>query len=495
MNSISFAETKILRFFLNMGVLLVVVNSANASCNSEKNWLDVPTEGVKTFIGYKPDQPGNFDTEDIVQSLSYQNFPALLPLEMYGEEGSGNLSPVGASSVAFYEPDGKGNWRICRLDSFWPKRVGGDASDSEKKLTRAYAPKSALLSHAVEKQRPLFATMFFYDARGRIARIERGDYEQPELSAVVEICRRYDEKDRLTLLLKPITTRSCSNNPPDVRDKWLRLRYGEYEGKDVVLLEEVHYGSKTGEWVKDFDRFSAGAAPDAPHGAAHAKSEKGVTVIYGSNLGKLDDNAANTVMNEFGRKSAVAYFFTQPPVPLDVLDHPELIYKYERRRHTFVEGQLGIMFELFKPNEHITRHRYYFIGRMLRNEQLDANGKVTRVITVDDYRQERPGPHPDVDDKLLTVKVLRLIGHQIYHRVYDIDAKGKPKLVAVSWNRKLRLNPLKKTSMTFADMAYGTPDGKVRWKTAAEFEKAFGFSTDAVEVFPDEADGKESEQM
>jgi hypothetical protein len=67
-------------------------------------------------------------------------------------------------------------------------------------------------------------------------------------------------------------------------------------------------------------------------------------------------------------------------------------------------------------------------------------------------------------------------------------------LVAVSWNRAVRLNPLKKTNMDFADMAYGTPDGKVRWK-AAEFEKAFGFSTDTVEVFPDEADGKESEQM
>jgi hypothetical protein len=68
-------------------------------------------------------------------------------------------------------------------------------------------------------------------------------------------------------------------------------------------------------------------------------------------------------------------------------------------------------------------------------------------------------------------------------------------LIAVSWNRAVRLNPLKNTHMIFADMAYGTPDGKIRWKTAAEFEKAFGFSTDAVEVFPDEADGKESEQM
>jgi hypothetical protein len=495
MNLISFANTQILRFLLNIGVLLVVVNSANASCNNERDWLDVPTKGVKTFIGYKQDQPGNFDTEDIVQSPSYQNFPAPLPLEMFGKEGSGSLSAVGASSISFYEPDGKGNWRICRRDDFWPQRTGGDGGDSWKKIIKKYAAGSALLSQVVATQRPLFATMFFYDARGRIARIETGDYETPERPVVVEICRRYDERDRLTLLLKPISTQSCANDPPDVRDKWLHFRFGEYEGEEVVLRKEMHYGSKTGEWFKDFHNFRVGSAPNSPHGVANAKSEKGLTIIYGFNIGKLDDNAANTVVNEFGQVSVAGYFFTQPPVPLDVLEHPELIYKYERRRQTYIEGQLGKLFELFKPNEHISRHRYYFLGRMLRNEQLDANGKVTRVITVDDYRQERPGPHPDVDDKLLTDKAPRLIGHQIYHRVYDIDAKGKPKLVAVSWNRKVRLNPLKKTNMDFADMAYGTPDGKKRWKTAAEFEKAFGFSADAVEVFPDEANGNESEQM
>jgi hypothetical protein len=46
-------------------------------------------------------------------------------------------------------------------------------------------------------------------------------------------------------------------------------------------------------------------------------------------------------------------------------------------------------------------------------------------------------------------------------------------------------NPLKKTNMDFADMAYGTPDGKVRWKKLADFEKHFGFTSNAAEVFPD----------
>jgi hypothetical protein len=41
------------------------------------------------------------------------------------------------------------------------------------------------------------------------------------------------------------------------------------------------------------------------------------------------------------------------------------------------------------------------------------------------------------------------------------------------------------THMDFADVAYGMPDGKVRWKKLADFEKHFGFTNNAAEVFPD----------
>lgn len=82
-----------------------------------------------------------------------------------------------------------------------------------------------------------------------------------------------------------------------------------------------------------------------------------------------------------------------------------------------------------------------------------------------------PGPHPDVNDKLLQKNVGILMGHQIYHRVYDLDPQGKPTLVAVSWNRKASLNPRKYTHLDFAEVLYGTPNGKVRWKNIEEFEK------------------------
>jgi hypothetical protein len=144
------------------------------------------------------------------------------------------------------------------------------------------------------------------------------------------------------------------------------------------------------------------------------------------------------------------------------LEKPDLIYQYERRRHTFVDGPGLKLYELFKPGEHRSRHRYYSEGGyMVRQEQFDATGRVTRVVTVDGWRQPRPGPRPDVNDKLFTDKGIRITCHQVYHRVYDFDAQGKPTLLAVSWNWKLR-NPLKKTSVRSADLAFGTPDGKER---------------------------------
>lgn len=334
-----------------------------------------------------------------------------------------------------------------------------------------------------------YAYMYSYDGKGRIAKIEEGAFLENSEGAKTLICRKYDDQDRLTLLLNPRTTQSCDQDVPDIRDEWIRYRYGEVDGKQEVIWDEWHHGNAAGSWTKKFEIFRTGLGVDDVYGAAKAKSRKGgVTEIYGSNAGKLDDNPANTVLNSFGQSTGSTYYFTKPRVPLDVLEDPAAIYKYERRRQTYIVAPLLRMYELFKPNEHISHHRYYYVRSMLRDEQVDAKGRVARVITVNDYRQPRPGPNPAVNDKLLTDKGLRIFGHQIYHRVYDFDAQGRPKLVAVSWSPKLRLNPLKKTHLDFAHPVFGTPDGKVRWNTLAEFEKAFGFSSTAADVFPDRTD-------
>jgi hypothetical protein len=464
-----------------------------AQCNQPGEWFRVPGNDIKLVAGYKYEQAG-FEDLGVTSAEADQPYPTTFPDAPSGERKEvGVLSKQDTSYISYFERDSKQQWRICRIEVWLPPNAGDETTRAARlAMSKEYASTNPKLAALTKGHIALYATMFSYDGRGRVVQVEVADFDNRGRQAQMRICRRYDEKNRVVLKLNPHVTQRCTEGAPDVRDQWLRYAYGEYDGKPVKLLEEWHYGDET-RWKKKFDMFRVGPQPGAVWGAALAKSGKGVTTIYGSNTGKLDDNSANTVLDSFGHWTGSTYFFTRPPVPLEVLEHPELVYKYERRRQTYIDGHQFKLFELFKPNEHISHHRYYYAGEMVRSEQLDAKGKVTRVVTVDDYRQPRPGPHPDVDDKLFTDKGLRIIGHQIYHRIYDLDAQGRPTLVAISWNRKLRLNPLKRTPMDFADVVFGTPDGKVRWKTLAEFEKFFGFSSNAAEVFPDEI-GRSAEE-
>ncbi len=481
---------------LVVGILLGSSNIAQAACNSAKNWFEAPGPEIKVFVGYKQEQRPGFGSFGVSQTAIDYPYPDPLAKEMLGKEGGGMLSEGKTSDVSYYEPDGKGNLRVCRVEGWWPPSFGSEAlRKALRPSTERYVANNLVLKKLGAGNVALNAVLYFYDNRGRLVRLEEGEFEKPEMPAVIKICREYDEDDNLTLLLDPKNSQRCLARPPDVRDEWLRYRYGKYDGKQVELLDEWHRGNAAGKWSKNFGAFRTGTGPNAVYGAAKAKMGKGVTVIYGSNAGKLDDNAANTVLDSFGRVNAAAYFFTQRPTPLEVLEKPETIYQYERRRQTYIDGEQVKLFELFKPNEHRSRHRYYVQFGVVRHEQLDASGRVRRVITLNDWRQPRPGPDPDVNDKLLTDKGVGLIGHQIYHRVYDFDAQGKPTLVALSWNRRIRLNPLKKTHIDSADVVYGTPAGKVRWKTKEEFEAHFDFSPIAAQVFPDKVHGEEPEEI
>lgn len=123
--------------------------------------------------------------------------------------------------------------------------------------------------------------MFFYDAKGRLARIEVGDFQKSRERAEIQLCRRYDTADRLVLKLNPIVTQSCTVIEPDVRDDWVRYAYEEYAGVPVKLLEEWHHGTQ-GCWSKKFNLVRAGPKPEDVWGAAEANSGSGVTTIYGS---------------------------------------------------------------------------------------------------------------------------------------------------------------------------------------------------------------------
>ncbi len=293
------------------------------------------------------------------------------------------------------------------------------------------------------------------------------------------------------MAVSPGVTKICPAGQPDIRDTWRRFEYDKFTGKKIPeITQQHHLGDKDGSWREEWSPFQIGTGPNAPSGHANVNSQKGVYEIYGSSMGKRDDNVANTVLDPFGHWNGSTYTFPLPPVSINVLTDIDALYKLLRRRQTYVEGSVTRLYELFKPNEHLSQHRYYMIGGYVaRHEQLDDKGKVVRLITVEKWRQPRPGSKPAVDDNRLDTHHWPLIAHDVFHRVYDIDASGKPTLKALSWNRKWQIFGKGKTSIDFADLVYGTPDGRERW-TKAEFEKLFNTSSRASHVFPEEKDRK-----
>ncbi len=460
---------------------LGIMSPARAACNNQKNWLDAPGADIKALIDYQQ------EPQNKISSETDGAYPIFLPKAMFEKDGMGNLKS-GAGSISYYESDAKGNWRICRTDSWVSDtRLGSNpVKVAAQKISQRYRAGSVILEKLAGSYWLSNSDMYFYDAKGRMDRVSHWYFEDRIDHPADKDCRLYDDKDRVILAVSPKISKVCPKGEPDPRDEWTRYKYGEFKGETVRLLDMTHAGKADGSWTEKFSPFRLGPSPDAPWGNAEADSKNGVTLIFGSNLGKLDDNVANTVVDSYGRWTGSTYTFTKPPVPVSVLDNPDLIYKHDRRRQTYVDGQIVKLYEFFKANEHLSRHRYYMIdGFVLRHEQLDAKGKVTRVITIEDWRQPRPGPKPDVNDKLLSTHHAALLAHQVFHRVYDIDAAGKPVLVALSWNRPIRLGPAKKVPINSADLVYGTPDGKKRW-SEPEFEKAFNTSAHAVHVFPDE---------
>lgn len=457
---------------------------SSAACFQPDPYLP-PSPDTKAFVGDKPEWLSRFGSDPYPRDRLA--FPPALPSEMLGLANKGKMPADATGHINYYEKGPGNNWRICRVDYWWPK--SDDPDEKRKKMldqSQRFASGHKLLESLAQNQRVLLSsTRYAYDEKNRIIRVEEAMFSDPDKKILrVTDCRRYDDKNRVILWVEPHESNRCPDAEPAPADTWRQFKYADVKGEEVQLLQRWHVAKKNGKWVEEWSPIQLDESPSSIRGHANVDSKRGVKEIYGSTFGERDNNAANMVVDVFGHWNGSTYYFTKPPVPASVMASAEEIYKYERRRMTRLDNDTR-MYELFKPNEHISRHRFYMLaGIVLRHEQLDEKGKIKRIITVNDWRQPRPGSNPDFDDKLLNTSAPRLIAHQVYHRVYEMAPNGRPTLVALSWNRSLR-NILKNTPLSMADLVFGTPDGKEKWKSRDEFDKAFDTSEYASQVFPD----------
>lgn len=508
--------------FLIATVLLGLGTPALALCNNPKNWLESPSEGVKTFIGYRHDRPNDSTSysSDKRQEKLYIGFPPPLPQAMLEKPWPGRLTKKEETggeteeekrgrSVSFFEPDGKGQWRLCREELWQPKRTKGwwgRPLELEPNEIEAYA-----LSEAAHKKNPLLvpwlktqfsvvADIFVYDKVGRL--VETFSAFKPERESVnrtgLHKCWRYDDKNRIILQVDAKHTEVCPKGDPDPRDSFYRRTFYDFNEPDgsptyMAPWEEQNFGDKNGDWAKRI-KFSKLIEPDNPvpelryqGGNARADAKRGVTEILGGyRLGERENSIGPSFKYASGGEPPIEYLFVNndPPVPYEMLKDPDNIYKYNRRRDTDVTKVIKLH-EYFPANQTRVKERFFtaFV-RTLRQEQLDDEGRLKRAINAGRFsRTDQEFGFYDEDLKKARIS-LKLKGHELYYRVWDYDASGKARLVALGWGARLSLG--KPDKIDEATILFGTPDGTVRWKSKEEFFQVFEFDPKAKRAFAHE---------
>ena len=128
-------------------------------------------------------------------------------------------------------------------------------------------------------------------------------------------------------------------------------------------------------------------------------------------------------------------------------------------RVTTIYGRAEQLYELFKPNEHLSRDRYYFgSGTMLRHEQYDDHGRLKRIVTYRNYRL----PVRALTPHSMTICCLRTRRHCGYWGATSttvfmtLTSKVKPNWFAMGWSDKHRISPISKPRhLDFTYVIYG----------------------------------------
>ena len=157
--------------------------------------------------------------------------------------------------VSYYEPDGKGQWRICRLET-WSVN-DGTRLERRSSVTLGIHANNLPLRPYLKTHYFMFVDVFLYDKKGRIA--ERFVAAPPDDSSNIDrtgnsrLCFRFDDKDRPALYVES-RDEMCPKGDPDPRFSSLRFKYMDLkDGRIVDTWAEIHFegSEKHPTWVKE----------------------------------------------------------------------------------------------------------------------------------------------------------------------------------------------------------------------------------------------------
>ncbi|WP_213954469.1 MULTISPECIES: hypothetical protein [unclassified Variovorax] len=459
--------------------VMLICGPVMAACNNPANWLESPKVGVKMLIGYQQSLSGTQFAGDPSSGQNFQPFAPPPPPEML-ERSDGTLPANTEGWISYYELDSKGNWRICRQEK-WRAR---DESTDPLKIaqTAKYQSGNASLRPLMQSHYFGSATVFLYDKVGRIQ--ETFKVLPLPTETFDRQCFRYNVKNQLLLYVAANTRDVCPTGDPDLKDYWRAFRYADYKGEPVTVWAQQHYASKDGTWEDRID--FVGPLDDAQPYTGYAKVESGkglVEILGGVRVGPKDQSDNTKYPYDSGKLPPIEYYFTKQPVPASVLTDMEQLYRHDRRRETDVLSGVKLV-EFYPANVHVLRERFYTgFDRTIRQEKYDDQGRLKRVINLG-FVGKYKNSGGFYDERLSGLVGLKVKTNKLHYRVWDYDDAGNPELVAIGWNTKLG-SAMRNERLDDAEMAYGTPDGVVKWKTKEEFFKAFDFDAWAMRAYPE----------
>ncbi|HDS1104094.1 TPA: hypothetical protein ACOEPF_003845 [Stenotrophomonas maltophilia] len=460
---------------------LCAVQFAHAGC-SQVNEGDARFHGNGMVVKFTPWSAGGGDAvgaslsraNEVAPYIRIRSGPDLAKLKNEPFDSNGG-------SVYYLEASGQGQ-RICRAEQ-WRRR--------ESKLINEAPPQS--LHPAVKPLYPYFelykVNELDYDASGQLTSIRRIDRLGRK---VTTFCALYDENGRVEVANE--SSGLIVSEDPDFQCSELRntpvsevTRYFSYRSDGFLALdmtkratrklgesaeqEDVDFGTEAtdGAWYAQGDFFFNGANFHHRVGASFQMSDKrGLTGIQSESFA-IASSDATPIFEQRSRDvgKELNYTFPGERVSPDVLKGQfDGVIAYARVREYFHRtGQR--VFEIFAPGVKYPRERQWRTLDLNRQENYDANGKLTRVIL--------SGPVSDDDGYTENLRayaekgILKLTpltsGYSSY-RVYDYDAAGKETLSFVCWRYEVS------TNKPYAHFPWWEPDPRPKRSREAELQYA-----------------------
>jgi hypothetical protein len=191
----------------------------------------------------------------------------------------------------------------------------------------------------------------------------------------------------------------------------------------------------------------------------------------------LDMNTDNSIKGETGDFKPVTYRFGAGVLNRRSLSSISQLYSVQRVRFVPIVSSGGdwVIAESFGAGSHKPTFRYEMLGTAVRSQYiLDGQGNVTRIADI--------GWQTDTADPARAGIVVG--AHATWIRVFDVNKKGRLKLVAAAWTNATGKRGADDPPPAQRELGFGDANGRPIWADQQRFEKALGldFTARAVSV-------------